>query len=356
MNASWKTSVLSEICHVYQPETLSHKQLVAGDCRVYGANGQIGWHNEFNHEESELILGCRGTCGAVHVTEPRSWINGNAMVVRPINSVVTRQFLAYALKGGIKITEAITGTAQPQITRQSLMSLTMSFPTEISEQQRIVRLLDEVFEGIAIAKANLEKNLLNARALFRGYLNSAFIEDNDHWQSKNFEDCIQLVQYTRKVQRKQFLSEGRFPIISQEADFNNGFWNDEADLFEVVRPVVIFGDHTRVLKYVDSSFVLGADGVRILSPHEFLNPKFLYYQLLGTDIRSLGYSRHYRLLKEIKIGFPGLEEQARVVSRLDDIARQSQKLADSYAQKLAALELLRASILGQLLMDKSKAA
>jgi type I restriction enzyme S subunit len=280
--------------------------------------------------------------GTLQVIRPRPGLNSRYLYYW-LSRRATYDYVLHELAGRAGITDAVL-KAIPIVV----------VPT--SQQEQIVRLLDEAFEGIAIAKANVEKNLLNARALFRGYLNSAFLEDNNHWQTKDFEDCIQPVQYTRKVQRKQFLSEGKFPIISQEADFNNGFWNDKADLFEVVRPVVIFGDHTRVLKYVDFSFVLGADGVRILSPHEFLNPKFFYYQLLGTDIRSLGYSRHYRLLKEIKIRFPSLEEQARVVSRLDEIAHQSQKLAETYAQKLAALELLRESILGQSLMDSLKAA
>jgi len=304
----------------------------------------------------EVLLSIQGTIGRVAICPQHlsgANISRTIALIAP-DERVNRDFLRYWLLSAQDVFP-VGGATRDSLNIGDIRNLRCPVPP-LAEQQQIVRLLDEVFEGIAIAKANLEKNLLNARALFRGYLHSAFFEDNDHWQSKNFEDCIQLVQYTRKVQRQKFLSEGRFPIISQEADFSNGFWNDEADLFEVVRPVVIFGDHTRVLKYVDSSFVLGADGVRILSPHEFLNPKFFYYQLLGTDIGSLGYSRHYRLLKEIKIGFPSLEEQARVVSRLDDIARQSQRLADLYVQKLAALELLRESILGQLLMDRSKAA
>ena len=74
------------------------------------------------------------------------------------------------------------------------------------------------------------------------------------WEQKPFESCIQPVEYTRKVQRKDFLNEGQFPIVSQEAEFTNGYWNDEADVFKVSTPVVIFGDHTQVLKYVDFDF------------------------------------------------------------------------------------------------------
>ncbi len=138
------------------------------------------------------------------------------------------------------------------------------------------------------------------------------------WKTLPFEDCIEQVKYTKKVQRKEFLNEGTFPIVSQEADFTNGYWNDENDVFRVTTPVVIFGDHTQVLKYVDFDFVLGADGVKIILPCKFLHPKFLYYQLQSVDFKLLGYARHYRLLKEMEISFPPLAEQQRIVAILDE--------------------------------------
>ena len=138
------------------------------------------------------------------------------------------------------------------------------------------------------------------------------------WQTKTFEDCIESVKYTRKIQRKDFLVDGQFPIVSQEAEFTNGYWDDEADVFKVSTPVVIFGDHTQVLKYVDFDFVLGADGVKILPPRDFLRPKFFFYQLQAANFTSLGYARHYRLLKELEIKYPPLAEQQRIVGLLDE--------------------------------------
>ena len=138
------------------------------------------------------------------------------------------------------------------------------------------------------------------------------------WQIKPFEDCIESVKYTRKIQRKDFLDDGQFPIVSQEAEFTNGYWDDEADVFKVSTPVVIFGDHTQVLKYVDFDFVLGADGVKILPPRDFLRPKFFFFQLQAAKFTSLGYARHYRLLKELEIKYPPLAEQQRIVGLLDE--------------------------------------
>ncbi len=138
------------------------------------------------------------------------------------------------------------------------------------------------------------------------------------WEEMPFESCIESVVYTRKIQHKDFKNVGRFPIVSQEAAFTNGFWDDEADVFKLTTPVVIFGDHTQVLKYVDFDFVLGADGVKILQPRACLAPKFFYYQLQAVEMPSLGYSRHYRLLKELSLGVLPLPEQHRIVRILDE--------------------------------------
>ncbi len=138
----WEVKKLGEVCDLYQPKTISSEQLITdGNYPVYGANGVIGRYNQFNHEESEVLVTCRGaTCGTINVSEPYSWINGNAMVVRPTISEIRKQYLRYVLTS-IDWKNVITGAAQPQITRQSLspvqilippLSLQQSFATKIA--------------------------------------------------------------------------------------------------------------------------------------------------------------------------------------------------------------------------------
>ena len=138
------------------------------------------------------------------------------------------------------------------------------------------------------------------------------------WETKPFEKCIERVKKTPKIKRRDFLDQGDYPIVSQEAGLVNGYWNREGDLFKVPSPVVIFGDHTKAFKYVDFDFVLGADGVKILKPRDFLLPRFFFYQLQVANLDSLGYARHYRLLKELEITYPDRTEQQRIVALLDE--------------------------------------
>lgn len=160
------------------------------------------------------------------------------------------------------------------------------------------------------------------------------------WEYKPFETCLEKVSKTKKIPSSNYLKEGFYPIVSQEESLINGFHNNHEDIFTVNHPVVIFGDHTRILKYIDFDFVIGADGVKILSPIPSLFPKFFYYSLKSLRLPSLGYSRHYKLLKEQRIPVPPLAEQKQIVEELDllsgIIEKQKQQLKefDTLAQSI----------------------
>ena len=137
------------------------------------------------------------------------------------------------------------------------------------------------------------------------------------WEYKEFEDCLVKAAKAKQVKTSDYNAGSKYPIISQEDKMISGYCDDSSLLYHIDCPVVIFGDHTRVLKYVDFDFVVGADGVKILVPKDFLNARFLLYYLQWYKVPSLGYSRHYKLLKEINLPIPPLAEQERIVAELD---------------------------------------
>ncbi len=142
---------------------------------------------------------------------------------------------------------------------------------------------------------------------------------NLEWEEKPLNQCLERFRVPAKIQKSQFSVNGEFPIISQEADFINGYWSNTQDVCRIDRPVIIFGDHTQVVKYVDFDFVVGADGVKVLKPKVFLEPKFLYYFLIAHRMPSLGYARHYRHIKEQIVKYPSMDEQRRIVMVLDEV-------------------------------------
>ena len=137
------------------------------------------------------------------------------------------------------------------------------------------------------------------------------------WTYKKLGECIDKIPKQKQVKSKDYKTSGLYPIVSQEKDLISGYWDDETFLFKHKKPIIIFGDHTKEIKYIDFDFVVGADGTQILSPKDDIDSKFFYYTLLATPLRTLGYARHFKLLKEKLFKIPSLSEQSRIVSRLD---------------------------------------
>ena len=307
-------------------------------------------------EPGDLLFSWSGTVGSSfgsHLWNGEPGVLNQHIFKIGLLETITKRYAFHGLRYiTAEIEQSVNGAVGlVHITKEKLNEFTLPVPP-LAEQQRIVGLLDEAFGGLATAKANAEKNLQNARALFESHLQSVFTQRGPGWVEKTFEDCIEDVKYTTKIQRKDFLEEGEFPIVSQEAEFTNGYWDNAADVFKVTRPVVIFGDHTQVLKYIDFDFVLGADGVKLLPPKPFLNAKFFLYALRSAPLKSLGYARHYRLLKELQIGYPDTTAQVAIAKKLDTLEAETQRLAHLYQQKLAALEALKKSLLHQAFTGK----
>ena len=162
---------------------------------------------------------------------------------------------------------------------------------------------------------------------------------SESFEIRPFEQCIDKVKYTTKIASQDFKESGRYPIISQEEAFISGYWDLPEDVFHISKPIVVFGDHSRHLKYIDFDFVIGADGVKILSPVDDINAKYLYYYLRWLDIPSLGYSRHFKALKEKTVKVFPLDVQQRIVSELDlltgIIDKKNDQLRDLDALALA---------------------
>ena len=145
-----------------------------------------------------------------------------------------------------------------------------------------------------------------------------------------FEDVTKLGV---KIKTDEYHPIGKYQIIDQGQEAVAGYSDLEDGVFENV-PAIVFGDHTRIVKYVDQPFFLGADGVKVLrSRFKDANYRYLYYALKSVKIPNTGYNRHFKWLKEAKIYYPNSEEQSKIVLILDEISsviehrqRQLQKL------------------------------
>lgn len=120
-----------------------------------------------------------------------------------------------------------------------------------------------------------------------------------------------------KVKKSDYRPTGTLAVVDQGQGLIGGFTNDEEATSHVQRPVIIFGDHTRAVKYVDFPFAVGADGVKVLRPQTGVDARYLYHFLRAVEITDGGYSRHFKYLKELEVPVPPLKEQRRIAAVLD---------------------------------------
>ena len=133
------------------------------------------------------------------------------------------------------------------------------------------------------------------------------------------EIFVDSTKFVRKIKKSDYLDSGIYPIIDQGQEFVIGYTNDEKGLYNDV-PAIIFGDHTRIIKYIDKPFFIGADGVKVLKTKiDDVDYKYLYYALRNIDIINTGYNRHFKWLKESKIKLPDIKKQQEIATILDSI-------------------------------------
>ena len=145
----------------------------------------------------------------------------------------------------------------------------------------------------------------------------------DRWTVCSIKDISKTISSRQyQVLQSDICKEGTFPVVSQSANYIEGFCNLKDKVLEHKQPVIVFGDHTRVVKYIDFDFIVGADGVKILSP--MIDSKYFYYLILNAseNIKNRGYGRHFGLLSKKEYFIPPLKEQHRIVSLLETIEKQ----------------------------------
>nr|BFF36916.1 hypothetical protein BACT7_17780 [Tenacibaculum mesophilum] len=173
-----------------------------------------------------------------------------------------------------------------------------------------------------------------------------------NWIKISFEDSLGKIGAFTKLKSKDFFELGTIPVVDQGEKLIAGYVNDEKLSYKGSAPVIIFGDHTRNLKYIDFKFAIGADGTKIIKPLEIFNSKFYFFYLKSLKIPDFGYSRHYKVLKSIHIPLPPLAEQERIVAKLDSLFAELDTIKERLANIPTLLKNFRQSVLNQAVTGK----
>jgi type I restriction enzyme, S subunit len=148
-----------------------------------------------------------------------------------------------------------------------------------------------------------------------------------------------------KIKQKDYLDEGMFPVVDQGQDLIGGYYNDEALLIPNEPPYVVFGDHTKVKKYIPFKFIAGADGVKVLKAKDNIDSKFLFYSLFTRKIEDKGYARHFQLLEKELFPFPPKPTQLAIVSKIEELFSELDKGIENLRVAQQQLKTYRHSVL-----------
>jgi len=155
-----------------------------------------------------------------------------------------------------------------------------------------------------------------------------------------------------KIKSAEYLKEGEFRIIDQSENFVAGYTNDYSLITNINKPVIVFGDHTKVFKYIDFDFAIGADGVKVIEVDKRkVCAEYFYYYLKTIKLPNAGYSRHYKFLKQIKIPIPNnYPDQIRIATVLS----KAEELIKQRKESIALLDELLKSTFLQMFGNSSK--
>ncbi len=371
----WETSHLGDICELYQPETIPSSSFTTdGMHLVYGAGGVIGRLDRFNHEHAEVIIGCRGVCGNASLTEPKSWITGNAMVIRSKSDKLSKPFLFHLLDAA-DLSPVISGSAQPQITRQGLRRFSISAPAP-AEQQKIADCLTSLDEVIAAQGRKVEALKAHRRGLMqqlfpragetRPRLRFPEFRNAPEWEVARVRDLFDTSSGgTPDRKTKKYWGGGvpwvttsmvNFNVITNADEFISeaGLKSSSAKVFPKGTVVVAMYGQGKTRGQVA---LLGVDAATnqacaAILPSDDIEPEFVFFSLSGRydELRSLSNSGGQEnlsqgLIRELPFRYPkDKNEQAAIIDCLASV--------DTYitaeTARLAALKTHKQGLMQQL--------
>jgi len=215
----------------------------------------------------------------------------------------------------------------------------------LSAQDKIIELKEKLIAEKQRQKKYLMQMLLGEKTKSILVLNGVVI-DKSRWKKFDFEYVIQKFACKKTpILSSDYLETGAIPIVDQGQNYVVGYTNNRSAKIECPKSgLIVFGDHTRIFKFIDFDFAIGADGTQLLELKMLGITKFFYYMLCNVDIPNNGYNRHFKYLKELSLAFPTLPEQqaiAAVLSSADEeISLLQRDLEQEKLKKKSLMQLL----------------
>jgi type I restriction enzyme S subunit len=367
MKNNWEKKQLGDILKLEYGKPLDKKyRKQDGRYPIYGANGIKGWADKYYYNKSSIIVGRKGSAGAINLTEPYFWPLDVTYFVKFDDKKYNLKFLFHLLNK-LDLTKLAIGV-KPGINRYVVYSKFVLVPP-LPQQKCIVEKLDKAFAAIAKANENTEKNLKNARELFESYLQDIFNKPNEGWAKKLLKE-IGNITSSKRIYKREYTKNG-IPFyrikeikelankedISIELFISNERYEEIKKTFGVpnICDVLITAVGTIGEIYVvenKTKFYFKDGNVLWLKDFNSVNPYFLKFILMYfvEKIRKLSQGAAYNALtieklEKHQIYVPSISEQELIVKKINLFVTEIKKLENIYQSKILLLEELKQSIL-----------
>ena len=352
----WKITSLGESCKMYQPQTISKKKMNDnGKYFVYGANGIIGKYDKYNHSEPQLLVTCRGaTCGSVNISQPFSWINGNAMVIQPDTNILSLNYMEHLFRGGISLSKAITGSAQPQITRQSLSSIKFAYPS-LTEQHQIVTKLDAVFTEIDNSVLIKKSKLSNLKNIEKKIIYKLILNHGTDFIKRPLHSLFNLSS-GKFLPRKKMNLNGKIKVYGGNGVAGH---HDNYNLENENILIGRVGAYCGNVNYTNERIWLTDNCLYINSYQYDFDKKFLSMLLSSLNLRAYAHQAaqpaiSYSSLKDVELIFPkSIHEQTIIFKKYIELKNNFKNLNNNYESQKISFKKLRFSILNKEILNKT---
>ena len=172
--------------------------------------------------------------------------------------------------------------------------------------------------------------------------------NKSEWIQVPYKEAIDKIPTNnKKIKQKDYIADGKYPVIDQGQDFIGGYTNDDSKLLDCTLPVLVFGDHTKIVKLVNQNFAPGADGVKIVVPRKFFNAKLFEFftKILALKIPDKGYARHFQYIEKSEIPLPPFPEQRAIVSKIEQLFSDLDNGIENFKKAQEQLKRYRQSVL-----------
>mgnify|MGYP002671892016 CR=1 FL=1 len=320
------------------------------------------WTKRVTPQEGDIVFSYEATLN-LYAIIPKNFYGclGRRMaLIRTDNNKVNNKFLFYYFFSkkwrDVVAEHTITGSTVdripittfpgfpielPSLETQHRIAYTLSrYDSLIENYQKQIKLLEEAAQRL------YKEWFVNLR--FPGHENTNIVDGvPEGWEKKSVGDMLRRMERTKQIPSNEYLKRGEIPVIDQSRNFVAGYTNDEDSRLKVTTPVILFGDHTRVLKYLSFSFARGADGTQLIMSNDIDRlPQSLFYNaLVEKDLSNYSYARHFKYLKAEQILVPTKE----IAQKFDTFAAKIYEQIQSCRHQLRLLTESRDRLLPKLL-------